>query len=366
MPRFPTGCTFQIDKKENFYLYPTIIAEKLGLDPEIWCLKKKGLKKQQTLFGVTIKRFSYISLIKHLFLDKGIALIYTHLRPFPPSLLASLTNKPTTLIPHTYGLGSNFLIKKISLFFMKRFTKVICLTPYEEEIYKKNGLKNTILLPHAINYKFFSKKNKEDVRNKLNLKRNDFVIVTFANFRKFKNLDVMVNAFKIFNNKVKGSKFIIIGKDLLQSDFYKEQKKQKGPTSIKELIEKTKTNNSVSYLGELNHKDLKDVLYTSDLFVNSSDPETMGIAVYEAASTGLPLCLSDIGSFRTVFGEYVLYNKPKDPIKLAENFMAYYKSKKLRKKNSIYLKKKMKEWNYQNTTRKIEKLLGTLIKRNKK
>ena len=57
MPRFPTGCTFQIDKKENFYLYPTIIADKLGLKNEMWCLKKKGLKKEQTLFGVTIKDF---------------------------------------------------------------------------------------------------------------------------------------------------------------------------------------------------------------------------------------------------------------------------------------------------------------------
>ena len=60
------------------------------------------------------------------------------------------------------------------------------------------------------------------------------------------------------------------------------------------------------------------------VFVNTSDPETMGLAVYEGGAAGLPLCLSDIGSFRTVFKDMALYSPPREKEKLAENFLKYY------------------------------------------
>jgi len=365
MMQYPAGATSQLKKKENFYWYTTSVMKKIGIDSEIWVIRKKGLKETEIVTGIKVRRFKNIfSLLYNLRRGKDIAIIHAHLRPFLPSLLSCLANKPTILTPHTYVLGSNKLIEKFSLFFMKKFTKIIAITPYEKELYNKKGLNNVVLLPHAINYEFFSEKppkKRAEVRKNLRIKMDDFVIITMANFRKFKNIDVMIKAFKILNKK--NSKFLIIGKDLLSSDIYQEQKRQKGPTSIKGLIKEMKVEDSVLYLGEMDHKQAKDILYASDVFVNSSFPETMGIAIYEAATTGLPLCLSRIGSFTSVFKNLALYHPPYNADKLAENFLTYYKNKTLRKKKGARLKEYMKEWSYRKTIKKFESLYSSLIKK---
>ncbi len=350
-------------EKEDFLRYPCLIARELGLEPEIWTLKRKGFPKEEIVNGIRVKRFhnSY-SLFFSLF-NKDIKLIHSFLRPCKPSLLAGLVNKPKIFTTVSYEIGSTKLIKIISLFLLKRFDKVICLTPYELEIYKQNGIEpdKLLLLPFAIDYNFFSKriKHKEDIMKRYGINSNDFKVITIANFRSCKNLDTMVKAFQIFNRKIPNSTFIVIGQDRLKDkETYKEQ-----PPKNKSILELIKSNKKIVWLGERSPHEIRELLNISDVYVLSSSIEAQGLTNYEAAATGKAICLSNIGSFTTVFKDYVLYHPPKDAKRLSENFYLYYKNKKLREANGRKVKELVKGWDYKIIKRKLKSLYEELLKK---
>ena len=60
---------------------------------------------------------------------------------------------------------------------------------------------------------------------------------------------------------------------------------------------------------------------------------SFGIAVYEAASAGVPLCLPDYGTF-DIFKGSALFSGNHNPEKLAENIKKYLAEPELRKSNS--------------------------------
>ncbi len=364
---YPGGCTFQILPTENYIENPIRVMEKRGFKAEVLTLRKKGMVKGEKVHGITVKRFSNaFSLYLYLVFNKDIKLIHSFLRPYVPSLLAGLVfNKPKIITPISYQLGSTKWVEKISVFLMKRFNKVIALTPYEYSIYLKNNFSRdkVVLLPFSVDYNFFTKPgrlNVKKIKSKYGIK-DDFVILTVANFRKFKNLDVMLGAFKVFHDKVKNSKFVVVGKDMLKSDLFMEQKKQKGPSSIKEIVSSLGLEDCVILTGSLGSHKVRETHNISDIFVNCSDPEAQGIAVYEAAAFGLPLCLSNIGSFTSVFKENALYNPPRDEKKLAENYMKYYKNKSLRGRDSLALKNLMRNFDYKHVIRKFNEIFDEVL-----
>jgi glycosyltransferase involved in cell wall biosynthesis len=367
LSHYPGGCTDQISEKENYVRYPVKIMRSKGYEAEILTLWKKGLKKEERVTGIKVKRFaSAFTLLRYVFRSKEIVLVHSFLRPFPAALLSGiLWNKPRVITPTTYELGSNKLIAAGSVFFMKMFNKVLALTPYEHSIYLRHNFKSkAVLLPFCIDYGFFSKtigKKKVSLRKKYGAKEGEFIIISVANFRRFKNLDIMLSAFKEFQKNVTNSRFIIVGKDMLTSDLYKEQRKQKKIT-IKGMVNSLKIFEHVTVTGSLDSSRVRELYQISDLFVNSSDPEAQGIAVYEAAAAGMPLCLSKIGSFTTVFGDYALYNKPRDSEGLAKNFLEYYRNSKLRKRNGQRLRDLMKKWDYSEITKRLEAIYASLLK----
>jgi len=332
-------------------------------------LSKGKNKDRDSYEGIKVRKFpNTFSLLLHLFFDRDIKLVYAQGRPYPPSLLSPLSFKKSVLVTQTYELGSNWLFKRISLFFMNMFTRIFALTPYEREEYIKNGLRSdrVVFSPHAIDYSFFSKKPKrslDKIRKGYGIDNGDFVITTVANFRKFKNLDVMVEAFALFNKKVKNSKMLVVGKDQTRNPHYKEQgsERYKEVGDVQEVIKKWGISDSVIFTGGVDYKKVREALYVSDVFVNVSDPEGMGMAVYEAASAGVSLCLSSIGSFTSVFKDMVLYSRPRDKEKLAENYFHYYNNSILRNNSGKKLRQYMVEWDYPIAIKKFNNIFDEIL-----
>lgn len=350
---------------EDFFRYPCEIAKELGLKPEIWALNINNAAKEEILDGIKVRRFgNHWSLFFNLF-RKDIGFIHAFLRPNTSSLLAGLINKPKVFTTVSYELGSTKLIKKISLFLLKKFDRVICVSPYELGVYKQNGIdqKRLINLPFAIDYKFFSKKlrNKKAILKKYNLKEKDFKIITIANFRSCKNLDIMVKAFQIFNKKVPNSIFIVIGQDFLKAKhLYNEQCKT--DKTISSLIKESK---DVKWMGERSPYEIRELLNISDVYTLSSSIEAQGLTNYEAASSGTAICLSTIGSFKTVFKDLVLYHNPRDYKQLANNMLEYYQDEKLRKTNGSKVQKFVKNWGFPIIKKRLKRLYIEVLKRDK-
>lgn len=361
----------QISWKEDYVLNPVRLVKQWGLKSEIWSLQKPHLPDEETYGGVVIKRFpGTFSLLWNLLKEKNVALVLAHLRPYPPAILSPLTGKPCILIPHTYELGSNWPIKKISLFLMRRFKKVIALTPYERGVYLSNGLKEerVILLPHAIDADFFSgapKASKASIQKKFSISNRDFVLTSISNFRKFKNLDTIIEAFASFNKRHPSSKLLIVGENQLKNPRYRDQSASrfKGVRDPEEIISQHKLKGRVIFTGGLNFEGVREALHISDIFVNNSDPETMGISVYEAAAAGIPSCLPSIPSFTAVFGSHALYSPPRDPEQLAKIFEQYFSQPALRESMRRELQQFIRQFDYPVFMKKLEALYRELISR---
>jgi len=359
----------QISSKEDYVLNPVRLVKRWGISSEVWSLRKPNLPDEESYEGVLVRRFpGTASLLWNLFKEKNVALVLAHLRPYPPAILSPLTGKPSILIPHTYELGSNWLIKKISLFLMKRFKKVIALTPYERGLYLSHGLKEkkVILLPHAIDVDFFSrapKASKASIQKKFGIRKQDFIVTSISNFRKFKNLDTIIEAFALFNQKCPSSRLLIVGENQLNNPRYKDQsasrfKDVRGPD---EMISQHQLNGKVIFTGGLNFEGVREALHISNIFVNNSDPETMGISVYEAAAAGIPLCLPSIPSFTAVFGSHALYSPPRDPEQLAKVFKQYCSQPALRESMRRRLRQFISQFDYPVFMKKLEALYQGLI-----
>ena len=109
-------------------------------------------------------------------------------------------------------------------------------------------------------------------------------------------------------------------------------------------------------------KTVRALLHGSTAFVHGADNEYQGLVSYEAAAAGVPLCLSNIGTHTSVFGGYALYHEVTDHETLARNLLRCHKDKELVKKNTSFLKKKMKEWDYSVIKKKLGDAYEELIR----
>jgi len=341
--------------KEDYWTWPAAMMKEKGFEPEFVTLRSRslkpiemfvnlhrgGLKPFEVINGYVTKRFPSIF---HLwwYLLRQDALIHTHLRPYPPSLFAALLPKKKVMTPFSYELGSTWLIKQLSLFLMKRFDRIIPISPYEAEVYAQHHFKKgkVVFIPLAIDYGLYSNPKKDDkLAQKYGLRKGDFTVITVATYRYFKRVDVILAAFKELKKKVKNCRMIVVGEDWLA----KENK-----PSIKEIIASLglKEGRDVVLTGVQPPDAIRRFFYYADVFVNSSSVESQCLAAYEAGAAGLPLCLPRHRSFSDVFTDNVLYHTYDDPHELAENLFRYYSDKKLVGRNVSYVKNLMKGWDY--------------------
>lgn len=323
--------------KEDYFFWPAKMMMGKGFDAEF--LTTQPGKDKETHKGVVIRRFgSPFKIVSYINRSPDVRLVHAHLRPYLPSFLSAFANKPKILSPHTYFLGSNPLISRLSVFVMNKFDRIIAFTPYEAEIYARAGIKRSriAIIPHPVDYDFFSSpvKDRGKVRRRFGLK-DEFVVATVANIRKFKRIDILLKAFKLFNEGRKAT-LIVVGKDRLW---------QENVPSVKDMIKDLAVGNVIE-AGQLEPEGVREVFSVADVFVNTSDNEAQGLAVYEAAAAGVPLCLSSVGSFTTVFGELALYHKFDDPAGLSENLARYHHEAGLRREMSGKLRRFIKAWDF--------------------
>ena len=345
VPEYPHRLA--LDEKEDYFYWPARLMLDRGYKAEF--LTTQPGAQDQVCKGTTTKRFSSArAIISYINKKRDIKLVHAHLRPYFPSLLTALSNKPKILTPHTYILGSNPFIAAASVFLMKKFDRIIALTPYEKEVYVRAGIpaEKIAVIPHPVNYRFYSAavRNAPSIRKKMGIK-DELVIVTVANIRKFKRIDTLLKAFKELSSSV-NAKLIIVGEDLLRKEKVPSVTEMAGTMGIKNLVQ----------TGFLPAGKVSEILAVADVFVNTSDNEPMCLAVYEAASAGVPLCLSNIGSFTSVFKGMARYHHCADYLTLAENILYYARNRREAAEKGRKLKQFVRAWDFDAIRKRMAKL----------
>jgi len=333
--------TLGILKKEDYLATPANVASDIGYDPIIIStaqlttgifLPKSG---RVTNPDVEIKRITgWIPYIRFLYKNKD-AVIFANDR-VAKSLLCCYFGKYNIFMSHQSRLPPKWWQRQVFKFFVKKFDAIKVSNPSEKEELIGLGVdpEKIHYIPLTIEHEFYSKKSSSksrlEARKKYGIKDDDKVLLFLANVRRFKRVDTVLKSLSILIRHDKKIKLIIVGNDFLKSEGHK---------SIKEMSEELDITDNVILAGWLSPKDTRAVMNISDMCVNSSIHEGQCLVVYEAAVADLPLCVSNIGSFTSVFTKSALFHDPEDAEKLAKNIAYYIKNPRVAKKHAEINKK---------------------------
>ena len=121
------------------------------------------------------------------------------------------------IFPHEKRLGDKLFTK----YFLKPIDGFITMSEKVlADLHQFANGKPAQFVPHPLYDNFGEKISKEESREKLNINKDDKVILFFGFIRKYKGLDILLNAMKILNSKseIQNLKLLIAG------EFYEDEK----------------------------------------------------------------------------------------------------------------------------------------------
>jgi 1,2-diacylglycerol 3-alpha-glucosyltransferase len=172
-----------------------------------------------------------------------------------------------------------------------------------KEKYKVN--RNIYIIPTGIEVEKFYNDNfdtKEimDLRKKVGLKKDDFVLLYVGRIAEEKNISFLLDAQKSLVKKYPNIKLLIIG----DGPDLEKHKKATMAASFK---------NSVIFTGKVPLAEVSKYYQLGDIFVTASQTETQGLTVIEAMASSMPvLCMKDESFMNTVIPDlngYMFKNK---------------------------------------------------------
>ena len=165
--------------------------------------------------------------------------------------------------------------------------------------------KNIHIIPTGIEIEKFYKENINQnklnkIKEKLNIKNEDFIILYVGRLGKEKNVDFLIDNQEYFTKINKNIKLLIVG-DGPDLQTYKTKTK------------KLKQEKNIIFTGKVPYNDIQYYYNLGNIFVSASTTETQGLTIIEAMSARLPVVCIDDESFRkTVVNDlngYLFKNK---------------------------------------------------------
>ena len=176
------------------------------------------------------------------------------------------------------------IVMKILNFYDKIFYVSNQMKP---ELIKYYSNEKLFYTPSGLDREFFLEPSNS------NTEVNQFLAV--GNIRWQKDYSTMIKAFRIFNQKIKNYKLLIIGNYNHDDSEHKQ---------IISLIKKHGLENFIELKGSCDRLTVKNEMYRSKALLMSSVSEGMPKVIHEAKCCGLPVISSDVGSCKQITGIY--------------------------------------------------------------
>ncbi|MEM3714790.1 MAG: glycosyltransferase [Nitrososphaeria archaeon] len=280
------------------------ISERLvkkDFEVEVISTDPKGrYQKEETVNGVKVRRFRSIAPNDayffapqiYFYLKKAICdLIHAHNYHALPALFAAFAKKNRKFIftPHTFGFSTSFprkifhrVYKPFGQFMYNAADKVVSVSKIEKE-WLKNIFKvpenKLCYIPLPIDIGKTREKKRKD--------GGDVKIAFIGRLSVEKNVDVLIEAFKLVKQNHSECKLYIIGDGPLR----------------KYLEGMSKHINDIIFIGRLVHDEILKFLDDIDIFVLPSQFEVSPMSVLEAMAKSVPVIATPVGEI-----PYVLEN----------------------------------------------------------
>lgn len=175
--------------------------------------------------------------------------------------------------------------------FLEQFDFVQHLTPSREDpsckkLYQTKLSENRFIIPNFIDIENFTKKNKEQCREKYNLPKNAKIILTVGTVKKYhKRMDYFINEMTLLRNQTSiPLHFVIAG----ASDPETKQIQKLG---------KERLGDDLTILRDVSRESMPEIYSSADVFVLCSLFEAFGTCIIEAMACKLPVITHNNPSF---------------------------------------------------------------------
>ena len=305
-----------------------VMVHRIGFskqNPTISDLKKYPLKLNKPLFQFIA--FFAAARLHYKYSFDGIWAMMAHSTGIPAALFKTFFPKVKYLLTLQEGDPISYIMKimsPVSPLFKRAFIKadiVQAISTFLGSWARDMKFQGTLeIIPNAVNAKHFAQIYSERelalLKETLGKKEGDIFIITTSRLVTKNAIDDVIRALPLLSRNIK---FLILGV---------------GPDEVllRSLSEELGVANRVSFLGQVDHKDMPKYLKISNIFVRPSLSEGMGNSFVEAMAAELPVIATqeggiadflfdpEINSDRPPTGRAV---PPRDPKAIAEAVEAY-------------------------------------------
>jgi|TARA_B100000959_G_C14891223_1_gene586812 glycosyltransferase involved in cell wall biosynthesis len=221
---------------------------------------------------------------------------------YPYNLDTSLAKKTfffgTTEFEHNNKNFINGALDKVS---KRDDLFVVAPSQWSKEGFIKAGFKDSQikLINLGVDTKVFFPINQEerkDVRKQLNIKNDDFVLLSIGAMTENKGIKLLLIAFAILRQNNKKIKLILKDQSNLYEIFAQSHIKALKDSKFKKLINDELISNIILLSKNLNYQEINDLYGASDCYVSPYLAEGFGLTPLEAAATGTPIVVTKGGS----------------------------------------------------------------------
>lgn len=220
----------------------------------------------------------------HLLLLGGLKVVSAHV--VPASFVGSL-------IGAKYWLG---LAKRYLVWFYNRADLVIAVSDETKMALEELGVKSPIkVIYNMVDTSRYRQPSADlaALRKRFDIAEDSFVVIGNGQVQPRKRVDTFINLAKQFPDMqfiwVGGTPFKMLGAD---------------HNRMQQLIDGAPGN--LHFSGVVSLEGVREYLSIGDVFIMTSDQETFGLAIVEAAASGLPIILRDLPDYDNTFRDYAL------------------------------------------------------------
>lgn len=350
---------FVIGGAEVFTKELAIEQKTLGHDIEVWALGSNKDKESQEYFEQEFKKNN----IKYRIFDKKYG--RDKIRIILEIRKALKESKPQIVNAHMERIA--LLCMPACIFMKLKLIQILHSTniefPFFQKIFYKYGFSQNIAISKEVSEAYIdvcgSKSEKlTTILNGINInnfkcdrKINDTVnqIIAVGRLEKEKNHGMIIETYNILNKKKVNLPLLkIVGEGSKKNEYQKK-------------IAEYNLDEKIKLLGA--RMDINNLLFESDIYLLPSIWEGLSISLIEAATTGIPIIASDVGSNSTIIENGVsgilMQNNTSE--ELAKSIMLYIEDYNLRVNASKNVRKKANEFTIEKTAQEYIGLYYRLV-----
>lgn len=326
-----------------------------------------NVHRYSTSFGIKKGNFSFKLFQKPL--DLELDIVHAHFST-PPAELAALKYAKRKKVPFilTYhgdgqeGFGG--VVRRRTMYFYNKYlldkvlsSSDVIISPSEYYINESRFLgkyrDKIVVIPNGVNIEELDiPYSKEECRERLELSINSNIILFVGSLTPYKGPDILVRAMRDVLKEISDTSLVFVGGGKMQSE-------------LKELANKLEIRKYIEFVGFV-AEDLKPLYYkAADVFVlpSTMSTEVFPLVLLEASSSGLPMVVSDLDTFKCIIDEGYngLFTKRGDENNLADAIIYLLENEDVREKMGKNARRKVEDYSWERIVEETEKVYKEVI-----